>query len=102
MLLLCYCRSKHPLKGDISMRGATGICIFTGIMDKHLYIEILRDTLLLFISDVHPERHCLMADNDPKHNSVAACQVFCGLWCLLVAYISSPWISTQLRTFGTN
>ena len=60
------------------MRGATGICIFTGIMDKHLYIEILRDTLLLLISDVHPERHCLMADNDPKHDSVAACQFF--LW----------------------
>ena len=84
MLLFCYFRPKHPLKvhvwAGISMRGSTGICIFTGIMDKHLYIEILRDTLLPFISDVYKDRHRFMADND---NSVAARQflMYCRVYC---------------------
>ena len=41
-------------------------------MDRFLYIDILRETLLPFIVDVYPNGHRLMADNDPKHNSVAA------------------------------
>ena len=46
-------RPKHPVKvhvwAGISMRGATGICIFEGTMDADHYIEILRQTLLPFL-----------------------------------------------------
>ena len=69
-------RPKHPFKvhvwAGISLKGRTGICLFTGIMDRFLYIEILRKTLLPFITNVYSDGHCFMADNDPKHNSVAA------------------------------
>ena len=41
-------------------------------MDRFLYIDILRETLLSFIADVYPDGHRLMAGNDPKHNSLAA------------------------------
>lgn len=44
-------------------------CIFTGIMVRYLYVDILKKTLLLFVQDAYPESHRLMADNDPKHNS---------------------------------
>ena len=36
-------------------------------MDRYLYVDILRATLLPFIQDVG---HRLMQDNDPKHTSV--------------------------------
>ena len=66
-------RPKHPYKvhvwAGISLRGRTGICIFTGTMDRYVYVDILKKTLLTFIRDVYPESHCFMADNDPKHNS---------------------------------
>ena len=69
-------RPKHPLKvhiwAGISLRGRSGICIFDGIMDAPLYIDILKDTLLPFVKDVFPDGHRLMADNDPKHTSKAA------------------------------
>ena len=54
------------------MRGTTGICIFDGIMNKELYITILKQTLLPFVSSVNPDGHRMMADNDPKHTSRAA------------------------------
>ena len=66
-------RPKHPLKlhiwAGISRKGSTEICIFEGIMDKYLYVEILRETLLPFIRQVYPNSHRFMADNDPKHTS---------------------------------
>ena len=66
-------RPKHPLKvhvwAGISKQGSTGICIFDGIMDKELYVEILDRTLLPFIHSVFPNGHRFMADNDPKHTS---------------------------------
>ncbi len=69
-------RPKHPLKvhvwAGISKRGATGICIFEGIMDRYLYVDILKNTLLLFVNNVYPDGNRLMADNDPKHNSIYA------------------------------
>ena len=71
-----YYRPKYPLKvhiwAGISKRGSTGICIFDGIMDKELYIDILDQTLLPFVKSVYPDGHCFMADNDPKHTSKAA------------------------------
>ena len=69
-------RAKHPVKvhlwAGISLRGATGICIFDGIMNALLYIDILDQTLLPYIQEVYPEKHRFMQDNDPKHTSRAA------------------------------
>ncbi len=42
------CRAKHPVKvhvwAGISLKGATGICVFDGIMKKELYVDILDHT----------------------------------------------------------
>lgn len=66
-------RAKHPVKvhvwAGISKKGATGVCIFDGIMDRHMYTDILEKTLIPFIKDVLPDHHRFMADNDPKHTS---------------------------------
>ena len=40
-------------------------------MDRYLYVDILRATLLPFIQDVYPTGHRLMQDNDPKHTSLS-------------------------------
>ena len=68
-----YYRAKHPVKvhiwAGISKRGRTGICIFEGIMDAPLYIQVLQQTLLPFLQQTYPEGHRFMADNDPKHTS---------------------------------
>ena len=53
----------------ISLRGRTGICIFEGIMDRFLYVDILNSTLLPFLHDVFPDDHRFMQNNDPKHTS---------------------------------
>jgi len=50
----------------ISKRGASGICIFEGIMVKEVYVDILERMLLPFIHDVSPDGHRFMQDNDPK------------------------------------
>ena len=69
-----FFRPKHPTKvhvwAGISMRGRTGICIFEGIMDASLYIQILEQTLIPFLHEQYPEKHRLMQDNDPKHTSL--------------------------------
>lgn len=71
-------RAKHPPKvhvwAGISVKGRTAICIFEGIMDRYLYIDILEKSLKPFIREVYPNGHRLMADNDPKHTSIAAIQ----------------------------
>ena len=80
LVCLCFCtrRAKHPIKvhvwAGISVKGATGICIFEGIMDADRYIQILQRTLLPFLSDVMPNGHRFMQDNDPKHCSRKAQQ----------------------------
>ena len=41
-------------------------------MERFLYVDILKNTLLPFIDEVYPDGHRLMADNDPKHTSIYA------------------------------
>ena len=67
-----YYRPKHPIKvhvwAGISKDGATGICIFDGIMTLEFYVMILEQTLEPFLAS-HPSITKLMQDNDPKHVS---------------------------------
>ena len=73
-------RPKHPVKvhvwAGISRRGATGVCIFEGIMTASVYIKILEEFLVPFIRDVYPSGHEFMQDNDPKHTSRQAKEFF--------------------------
>ena len=63
-------KPKHPYKvhvwAGISKRGPTEILIFTGIMRKEFYAEILKNGL---IEKVYPDGHRFQQDNDPKHKS---------------------------------
>ena len=71
-----YDRPKHPYKvhiwAGISLRGPTKICIFDGIMDAKLFIDILDSTLVPFITEKFAGGHRFMQDNDPKHASSQA------------------------------
>jgi len=58
--------------GGISFRGHTGICIFEGIMDGDMYVDILKRTLIPFITEVLPDGHRFVQDNDPKQKSKRA------------------------------
>ena len=58
------------------MKGATGICIFDGIMDAVLYVQILQKTLLPFLHEVYPHGHRFMQDNDLKHTANLTTEFF--------------------------
>ena len=66
---------KYPMKvhvwAGISKREQTGICIFEGIMNAELFIDILDKILVTFIKRVYPEGHEFMQDNDPS-----TCQIW--------------------------
>ena len=55
--------TKHPSKihiwDGISVRGATRIIMFTGIMNAPRYVKILETGLVLFITKYFPECHRL-------------------------------------------
>ena len=54
------------------MHESTGVCIFEGIMDALLYIQLLEQTLMLSLKKVFPDSYWFMADNHPKYTSNAA------------------------------
>ena len=67
---------KHPLKihvwAGISKRGATGLYMFSNILDGPSFCRILEETLLPFTSQAFPDGYRLWQDNDPKHTSKVA------------------------------
>ena len=66
-------RAKHPVKihiwGGISVRGATRIIMFSGIMNARRLAMILEAGLLPSIAEKFSDGHRLFHDNDPKHAS---------------------------------
>ena len=66
-------RVKHPVKihiwGGISVRGATKVIMFTGIMNAERLAMIFEAGLLPFIEQKFSDGHRLCQDNDPKHSS---------------------------------
>ena len=66
-------RAKHPVKvhvwGSISVKGATRVIMFTGIMNARRLRIILEAGLLPFIEEKFNSHHRLFHDNDPKHAS---------------------------------
>ena len=66
---------KHPLKlhvwAGISSKGATDLIMFSGIMDKVFFRDILEEGLLPYLSLHFPEPNSyrFQMDNDPKHKS---------------------------------
>ena len=63
-------RAKHPVKvhvwAGISWLGATDVCIFEGIMDAPLFVDILGRTLLPFLRERFPDTHRFMQVGELK------------------------------------
>lgn len=58
--------------GGISVRGATSVCVFTGVMESVGYQTILERNLLPFVRRVFPDGHRFWQDT--KHTSNATKQ----------------------------
>jgi len=66
-------RAKHPIKlhiwGGISVKGATKLVMFTGILNAKRLGKVYEAGLLPFVNKNFPDGHRLYQDNDPKHSS---------------------------------
>lgn len=73
-------RPKHPTKVHVwagkSWNGNTKVCIFDGIMNAEMYVDILSRCLVPFCQQVYPGGHRFMQENDPKHTSRRAQKFF--------------------------
>ena len=74
-------RPKHQVKvhvwAGIGWHGPTDVCIFEGIMNADLYVQILQKTLLPVLKrPEYRDGHRFMQDNDPKHTSQKAKEFF--------------------------
>ncbi|CAK9802846.1 Transposable element Tc1 transposase [Anthophora quadrimaculata] len=56
----------------MTINGPGPICRINGIMDQHLYVDILDKYLIPFTQENMPEHWIFQADNDPKHTSQKA------------------------------
>ena len=105
VVLICTCICiKHLYKvhvwAGISLKGRTGLWIFTGTIARLVYMEILQKTLIPFVAEVYPISDRFMAGNDPNRTSIAA-QDFLLITALIGgAHQHSLPISTQLRIYG--
>jgi hypothetical protein len=55
--------------GAISANGKIGLCMFEGIMNTKLYIDILKKNLLLAAKRHYGNDRRFQQDNDPKHTA---------------------------------
>ncbi|CAK9819099.1 Transposable element Tcb1 transposase [Anthophora quadrimaculata] len=55
--------------GSMSMNGTGPIRRITGIMDRFVYLDIVKNVLLPFAKDKMPNDWIYQADNDPKHTA---------------------------------
>ena len=65
-------RPKHPIKlhiwGGISVKGATRLVMFSGIMNACRLSAVYEAGLVPFIQERFPKGHRLYQDNDPEHS----------------------------------
>ena len=97
---------NHPIKlhvwGGISYCGTTKLCIFDGIMNAELYIQILKECLVIFLNQVYLNGHCFMQDMiqsthlaEHRHFSLSKTSIGGGL-------PQKTQMQTQLKTCGTS
>lgn len=55
--------------GSMSAKGTGPIHRITGIMDRYVYLNIVKNILLPFAEEYMPEEWIYQADNDPKHSA---------------------------------
>lgn len=55
--------------GSMTAKGTGPIHRITGIMDRFVYLDIIKNILLPFAEEYMPEEWIYQADNDPKHSA---------------------------------
>lgn len=62
--------------GSFSYHGVGPIYRINGVMDQHVYVDILQGTMLPYAEEEMPIRWVFQQDNDPKHTSKKAKEWF--------------------------